>query len=125
MMNQQVVIDERPDMWVIVEFRDGDNITHKVLASFLSDYLNGDGWMMNSGIERTVDLGDRYHFYGFSGSVYECFKGGSRYAMSRLANQAYQSILNKLAGSPYTVRVLDFEQVHAALQPEVVGESGV
>lgn len=64
-----------PDNWVIIKIKGAD--THyRVLAGWSGSYLNGDSWRMNSGIVRVVDMGDRYHFFGYSGSCYSCLKTG-------------------------------------------------
>lgn len=62
-----------PDNWVIIKFK-GDDPHYRVLAGWSGSYTTGSSWRMNSGITRVEDAGDRYNFYGSSGSCYSCYK---------------------------------------------------
>ena len=62
-----------PDNWVVIKMN-GDDPHYRVLAGWSGGYLDGDSWKMNSGITRVEDAGDRYNFYGSSGSCYSCGK---------------------------------------------------
>jgi len=65
--------DYNPDNWVIIKIN-GDDPHYRVLAGWSGGYLDGDSWRMNSGITRAEDAGDRFNFYGSSGSCYSCGK---------------------------------------------------
>lgn len=62
-----------PDNWVIIKFN-GKIPHYKVLAGWSGSYLDGDSWRMNSGIVRVSSGEHHYHFYGSSGSDYQCHK---------------------------------------------------
>ena len=63
----------KPDNWVVIKI-DGNEPHYRVLAGWSGGYLDGDSWKMNSGITRVEDAGDRFNFYGSSGSCYSCHK---------------------------------------------------
>jgi hypothetical protein len=73
MMSEAKMTDYNPDNWVVIKMN-GDDPHYRVLAGWSGSYLNGDSWRMNSGITRVEDAGDRYNFYGSSGSCYSCGK---------------------------------------------------
>ena len=62
-----------PDNWVVIKMN-GDDPHYRVLAGWSGGYLDGDSWRMNSGIVRVEDAGDRFNFYGSTGSCYSCGK---------------------------------------------------
>lgn len=62
-----------PDNWVIIKFN-GKTPHYKVLAGWSGSYLDGDSWRMNSGIVRVSSGEHHYHFYGSSGSDYQCHR---------------------------------------------------
>ena len=62
-----------PDNWAVIEIND-NNPHYRVLAGWSGGYTTGDRWRMNSGITRVEDAGDRFDFYGSSGSCYSCAK---------------------------------------------------
>jgi len=64
---------ELPDNWVII-FLNGNDPHYRVLAGWSGGYAQGDSWRLNSGIVRVEDAGDRWEFYGASGSCYSCGK---------------------------------------------------
>lgn len=94
-----------PDRWEILEFRRGDDEpVYKVFAGWYGGYLGRDSWQLNSGIKRIVDIGDAYEFYGYSGSVYTCYKASQ--SMSGYMMNVYGSWLNEAANLPgYTLKV--------------------
>lgn len=61
----------KPERWCLVKVRD-DLV--KVMATWSGDFLEGDSWKLNSGIERIQLTKDSFLFTGQSGSVYECRK---------------------------------------------------
>lgn len=73
-----------PDNWVIIKMSKDDDIFYKVLAGWSGGYLDGDSWRLNSGITKIEEKKDSYLFYGYSGSVYECRKGGYGLRMNNL-----------------------------------------
>jgi len=64
------IISEIPDKWVILKAHDN----YKVFATWAGGYLDGDRWMLNSGIDSVEQYDGFYYFIGFSGSCYKCHK---------------------------------------------------
>lgn len=62
-----------PDNWVIIKIK-GDDPHYRVLGGWSGGYATGDSWRMNSGITRVEEDKEFFHFYGSSGSVYNCHK---------------------------------------------------
>lgn len=62
-----------PDNWVIIKFNT-KTPHYKVLAGWSGGYTTGDSWRMNSGITRVSSGEHHYHFYGTTGSDYQCHK---------------------------------------------------
>ena len=73
MSDEAMMTDYNPDNWVVIKIG-GDDPHYRVLAGWSGGYLTGDSWRMNSGIVRVEDAGDRYNFYGSTGSCYSCGK---------------------------------------------------
>lgn len=72
----EVMIEYRPNKWVVLKITKGDEVAYKVLGGWKGGYLDGDHWRMNSGIVQ-VDVneqGDYFYFKGHSGSIYGCHK---------------------------------------------------
>ena len=84
-----------PDNWVVIKM-DGDEPHYRVLTGWSGGYLDGDSWRMNSGITRVENDGDRYNFYGLSGSCYSCNK--ESYSI-RMNNAHIWSRLQELHGA--------------------------
>jgi hypothetical protein len=80
-----------PDQWVMVKVTKD---LYKIFGSWRGGYTIGDSWRINSGIERTEDKGDHYLFYGYSGSVYKCYKDQEG---AEFMGPYNQSILSPLA----------------------------
>ena len=96
-----MVSDYNPDNWVVIKM-DGDDPHYRVLAGWSGGYLDGDSWKINSGIARVEDAGDRYKFYGSSGSCYSC--GKESYCI-RMNNAHIWAQLQELHGDK--VKMLD------------------
>ena len=62
-----------PDNWVIIKFK-GKTPHYRVLAGWSGSYAQGDSWQLNSGIVRVSSGEYHYHFYGTTGSDYQCHK---------------------------------------------------
>ena len=62
-----------PSRWLILDLGEG---VYKLFCVWAGGYLDGDSWKLNSGIKAVHQKGDYYLFEGFSGSIYECHKGG-------------------------------------------------
>ena len=63
----------RPDRWVIV----GTGETFKVFGNWSGGYLDGDSWMLSSGLERVEqdpEDEDYLLMHNRSGSIYRCHK---------------------------------------------------
>src|SRR6056300_1368254 len=71
-----------PDNWVVLKINQEGKTLYKVLAGWSGGYLDGDSWRMNSGITRVEDHETYYSLYGYSGSVYKCWKGHYRLRMN-------------------------------------------
>lgn len=67
--------------WTIVKIG-GDNPHYRLFVSWPGGYLDGDSWIMNSGIIKVEEDGEWYLFCGVSGSVYRCHKNGYGVASS-------------------------------------------
>jgi hypothetical protein len=74
-----------PDNWVVIKMN-GDDPHYRVLAGWSGGYLDGDSWRMNSGITSVEDAGDRFNFYGSTGSCYSC---GTRIVTPMRMNNAH------------------------------------
>jgi len=61
------------DNWVVIKIK-GDDPHYRLLVGTSGGYLDGNNWRMNSGITRVEDAGERFNFYGSSGSCYSCHK---------------------------------------------------
>jgi len=67
-------ISETPDEWVILKIDINQNIYYKVFGTWYGEYLDGDRWKLNSGIDKIEEDDTYYYFIGFSGSCYKCHK---------------------------------------------------
>lgn len=95
-----------PDRWEVLKLTRGSDVTYKVLAGWYGGYLGADTWQLNSGIERVVDTGDAYEFYGYSGSVYTCYKVSC--GMSGLMLSVFGNLQDQAAELPgYGVELCD------------------
>jgi hypothetical protein len=99
--NKLVMTEYNPDNWVVIKM-DGDDPHYRVLAGWSGGYLDGDSWRMNSGITRVEDAGDRFNFYGSTGSCYSC--GKESYCI-RMNNAHIWAQLQELHGDK--VKMLD------------------
>jgi hypothetical protein len=91
---------ETPDRWVVVKLPDG----HKVFATWLGGYLDGDAWKMNSGIKSVTEDEQYYYFHGFSGSIYKCHK--SSYGTSGYSQGVLDGIFEKAKSAGFQLEVL-------------------
>ena len=62
-----------PDEWTIAKIT-GTNPHYRIFASWRGGYLNGDSWLLNSGVVAVEVDEDYYVFKGHSGSYYYCHK---------------------------------------------------
>lgn len=60
-----------PFKWIILKFSED---LYKIFASWPAGYLDTEFWRLNSGIKNVEEDKDYYYFYGYSGSVYKCYK---------------------------------------------------
>ena len=91
---------ETPDRWVVVKLPDG----HKVFATWLGGYLDGDAWKMNSGIKSVTEDDSYYYFHGFSGSIYKCHK--SSYGTSGYSQGVLDGIFESAKSAGFQLEVL-------------------
>lgn len=70
-----------PDSWVIVELQTADSKHHRVLSGWVGGWAKSDAWKLSSGIERIEDMGNTWHIFNMSGSVYVCNKHRERFSM--------------------------------------------
>jgi hypothetical protein len=64
-----------PDRWKLIKIVGPRETLFKVLAGWSGGYLDSEYWKINSGITRMKEKKEHYIFYGYSGSIYKCFKG--------------------------------------------------
>ena len=84
---------ETPHRWLVVKITTPEQTFHKVFATWLGGYLDGDRWQMNSGISKIEEDETHYYFHGYSGSVYKCFK--KAYGSSNYSQSVLDGIMNK------------------------------
>jgi len=84
-----------PDNWVVLKIKSGkfDKGIYKLLAGWSGGYLDGDAWRMNSGIEKIQEDGDYLLVYGYSGSVYRCYK--EAYGLRMSNSGVYNSLIEQ------------------------------
>jgi hypothetical protein len=68
--------EHAPDRWVVLRIFLGEKTSYRVMGGWYGGYAGSDSWRINSGISKVELLDDAYKFYGNSGSVYVCRKGG-------------------------------------------------
>lgn len=104
--------DYRPDKWVILECALNGETTYKVLATWYGGFAAGDQWKLNSGIEHASRDGDKISFWGYSGSVYECFDTPECYGMSAYTSSILNSWLSQLEAKPdgISMKLLTYEE---------------
>jgi len=78
-----------PDNWVLLKFTCNGEIIYKVFAGWHGNYLEGDSWKLNSGINKIEEDGEYYLFHGYSGSVYRCHKAS--YGMNYFMVEIFKS----------------------------------
>ena len=86
----------KPDTWVVIKFTSPDDVTYKVFGGWYGGYAKGDSWQLNSGIEHIEENELFYLFHGYSGSVYECYKGSEK----RLT-MYHQGVISSIQESVY------------------------
>lgn len=65
---------DTPNNWIVVKIKNQKEVIYKLFATWHGSYLEGPAWQINSGIESYKETKDYYDFYGYSGSVYRCYK---------------------------------------------------
>jgi len=83
-----------PDRWAVITFSTDEGDLDKVLGGWYGGYLGSDTWRMNSGIKKVEEYPDYFLFYGYSGSVYHCYKGA--YGLTNLTSSILNSIVDKV-----------------------------
>lgn len=48
---------EHPDLWSLLEIKEGQQVGYKVLASYCGGYLGGDAWRFSTRVVRVEDAG--------------------------------------------------------------------
>lgn len=94
-----------PDRWHVIKLTHGKEVIYKIFASWFGGYLTGASWKLNSGISHYKETKEYYDFYGYSGSIYRCYKGlegFSSYGMSIL--DGYQQQFGKKNLLPITMK---------------------
>jgi hypothetical protein len=69
--NKYKNISKTPNNWVILKLSNG---WYKVFGTWSDENLEGDRWVLNSGISKVEQDKNFYYFTGVSGSVYKCNK---------------------------------------------------
>lgn len=100
----------KPDSWVIIEINHHGETLHKVLAGWSGGYLDGDSWRVNSGITKIELIDGYYHFYGESGSVYQCHKNAENMRMSQAG--IYNQLKEKYDDMVKVVNAEDIETLY-------------
>ncbi len=98
-----------PDNWVVIRIKDKSIATgyiDRVLAGWHGGYLYGDSWKINSGIKKSTEFKHFWKFYGYSGSVYKCYKNNQGF--SSITSSIYESIKGRLPPTT-TIEVLSLE----------------
>lgn len=85
---------EIPNRWLLLELPDKE---YKIFGSWDGSYLNGESYRVNSGIESVAIEEDHYLFYGYSGSIYRCYKDSYGIANS-YCSSVLLNILSKADG---------------------------
>lgn len=99
-----------PDVWVILKISsEGHGTVNKVFAGWYGGYTGSDSWKLNSGIEKTEDMGDHYLFTGATGSVYKCYKNSVK--MSGYMSMILSGWQEKFKDQGATFEVVDVETV--------------
>lgn len=103
--------DYTPDRWAIVHITSPDNPPiDKVVGSWYGGYGGSDSWRMNSGIEKVVDCDKFYDIYGYSGSIYRCYKGSE--GMSAYTEMVMNNMATQLEeGGLGMMRVIDIKEL--------------
>ena len=73
-----------PDAWVVVKLSGDavpDGVLYKILAGWKGGYTQGDSWKLNSGITKIEETEHVFNVYGYSGSIYSCYKESERMMM--------------------------------------------
>jgi hypothetical protein len=92
-----------PDLWTIVRITSKDNPQiDKVVGSWYGGFGGSNEWRMNSGIKNIEEHEKYYDIYGYSGSVYKCYKGSQGWSaytnmvMNNMATQLEESGLGMM-----------------------------
>lgn len=103
--------DYTPDRWAIVHITSLDHPPiDKVVGSWYGGYGGSDSWRMNSGIEKVVDCDKFYDIYGYSGSIYRCYKGSQ--GMSAYTEMVMNNMATQLEeGGLGMMRVIDIKEL--------------
>lgn len=100
----------KPNYWMILKITSIDGIVlHKVFATWVGGYVEGDSWRMNSGIVE-VKINDKIiSFVGDSGSVYECLLDEGSYRASMYTQSVLDSMIKKADLVGAKIEILPFE----------------
>ena len=96
------------DYWSILKIKMKDEEYYKLFASWPNEYPFGNGWRLNSGIERITEKDDNYLFHGYSGSIYRCPKKGhgviglnNKMTLSTVAENEHVELLEEKEAMKY------------------------
>lgn len=85
-----------PDYWKVVKITSTDGkVLHKVFATWVGGYTDGDSWRMNSGIEKVTEDGDHLLFEGYSGSVYRVLNKDHVYRATMYTYSVLSSMMKR------------------------------
>lgn len=108
---------ETPDKWTILKVCQGFKETiYKIMAGWNGGYLGADEWRINSGIASYEDCDDHYLFHGYSGSVYQCYKG--REGFTSLSQSVYRRFVSESQGTDTTIEQITVED-YVKSQPSI------
>jgi hypothetical protein len=105
-----------PDLWTIVRITSKDHPQiDKVVGSWYGGFGGSNEWRMNSGIERIEEHEKYYDIYGYSGSVYKCYKGSQGW--SAYTNMVINNMATQLEeGGLGMMRVISIEEAIDGLE---------
>lgn len=90
--------DYNPESWVIIRIINDktDNVLYKVFGSWRGGFATGDNWRLNSGITKIEEQEKRYLVFGYSGSIYYCYKKSEGSPMGSYNSGILEHLLKQL-----------------------------
>ena len=104
------MMEYQPNYWQVLRLTSTEGkVLYKVFATWVGGYVDGDSWLMNSGIE-TVKITDNVvEFGGYSGSVYKCLLDEGAYRTTMYTQSVLDSMIKKADAVGAKIEVIPFE----------------